>query len=327
MLSAPLATLAKLFVLPSPAVNTAAQEEEVAEPEARVVVTPPAPAAHASPAPAPVAAAAAPHAFTPHAPAEAPIAAPAPSPVQPSFEDEISSQPSGRGMAQHRDDYDIEEDEDVEDDGEFLTHPVALEALQPLRGEDDWMRRAYEARQIRWGRLIGAVALVTGAAYLAVRAALPALAPAATPKAAIAPVPVAATTAGVAKPLSRGEASSLVTKWQRIKAAALGPQHAMDGLDGVLAGELLTQWQDRAVQLTSKGWHYTHDLQSCKVVEVVPGPVAGTALITAAMREGVTVHKGPDVDPQSFASEYQVVYHAVRGESGWVLTGAVIQAA
>jgi hypothetical protein len=167
-------------------------------------------------------------------------------------------------------------------------------------------------------------AVLQGGALLAGRAALPLLAPPPPPAAA------AATSAAAAagRVLSRGEATSLVNQWQRIKAAALGPAHATARLPAVLRGGLLRQWSDRAAQLAAKGWHYSHDLQRCAVTAVAPGPAPGSARVTAALREGVTVHKGAGAAPVSYVSEYSVVYDAVyEGGAGWVITGATVQAA
>lgn len=219
----------------------------------------------------------------------------------------------------------LEDDADYDDGTEnFLSQPIALEAIKPLLGEDAWMRRAYQARRIRWERLAGAGAIIVGGVALAMSAALPALTPDA-----LGPVPQSrpdAVPVPGGKILSRGEAASLVSKWQRVKAAALGPKHAVGGLSTVLRGDLLHQWQERSTQLETKGWHYTHTLHSCKIVEVAPGRAPGTAVVIVSMKEGVAVHKGSDVDPQTFTSEYQVVYQVeYENNGGWLLTGAVVQ--
>jgi hypothetical protein len=56
---------------------------------------------------------------------------------------------------------DLLEDGFDNDDNDFLVEPVALEAIKPLRGEDAWMVRVYEARQIRWERVVAAASVLT----------------------------------------------------------------------------------------------------------------------------------------------------------------------
>ncbi|KAL4527758.1 hypothetical protein Ndes2437A_g02897 [Nannochloris sp. 'desiccata'] len=225
------------------------------------------------------------------------------------------------------------EDENEED--EFLAQPVALESIKPLYGEDDWMRKAYETRTIRWNRVAGAAAVVAATSLLAARSYLGPLFSYSTSTSAPFPTSFAATSnpAGT-KALSHSEATSLISKWHKTKAAALGSSHSLSGLSSVLSGDLLKQWQDRAAALQAKGWHYTHTLHSSKIEDVVPGPAPGTAIITAAFKEGVTVHKGcedggtpsnGDRQQQTFISEYKVVYQTIKQGDAWMLVSAVVQ--
>jgi hypothetical protein len=227
--------------------------------------------------------------------------------------------------------------EDEEEEEEFLAQPVALESIKPLFGEDDWMRKAYETRNVRWGRVAGAAAVVAGASLFAARSYLtPLFSP--TPTATTFSASFAATAAASnpvgTKLLSRSEATSLISKWQKTKAAALGSSHSLSGLSSVLSGDLLKQWHERAATLQAKGWHYSHTLHSSKIEDVVPGPVPGTAIVTAAFKEGVTVHKGNSAseegadssqNQQTFISEYQVVYQTIKQGDSWMLVSAVVQ--
>lgn len=126
--------------------------------------------------------------------------------------------------------------------------------------------------------------------------------------------------------LSYKEASSLIHRWQKVKSAALGAQHAMTELPLVLEGDLLAQWSDRANTLKANGWHYAHRLYNCKVLRVDPGSTANTATITAAFKEVVTVQKGLSSAPQTFTSEYEVTYTARQHSQGtWVLNSAQVK--
>lgn len=217
------------------------------------------------------------------------------------------------------------------EDDEFLTQPVALEAIKPLHGEDDWMRNAYEARQIRWGRLFAAVAVVIGGTSLAaVRAGVPSiLAGSTTAPSMITSLPTSTVVqpSSSAVSMSKGDAASLIQRWQRIKANALGPRHSSEALSSVLQGDVLQQWKERASLVASRGWYYSHDLQSCKILDVRPSSViANGVTVTANFREGVTVHKADGSEPQTFVSDYQVVYEVVKGVNGWVISNARVQA-
>lgn len=230
--------------------------------------------------------------------------------------------------------------EDKFEEEEFLAQPVALDSITPLYGEDDWMRKAYETRTIRWNRVAGAAAVVAVTSLFAARTHLVSFFSPAAPTQFSPSVAATAATSNPAgtKPLSRSEATSLISKWQKTKAAALGSSHSLPGLSSVLSGDLLKQWYDRAAALQAKGWHYTHTLHSSNIEDVVPGPAPGTAIVTASFKEGVTVHKGSedggakssgggDNQQQTFISEYKVVYQTIKQGDNWMLVSAVVQQA
>ena len=215
----------------------------------------------------------------------------------------------------------------------FLETPVALESIHPLRGEDDWMRSAYEARRILWGRVLVAAAVAAAGLVTLGRAVLPA--GVTRPWEGWNDLVTKRTDAEVSdmsmakpgSPLSASEASSLVKQWQRIKSEALGPQHRMERLEEVLAGNLLQQWKVRASELALKGWYYKHDLKSKTVNAVRQGKKPGTATVIATLKEGVTVYKPDEPQPQTFVSEYSVEYQAMHRPGGrWVLTAATVNA-
>ena len=228
-----------------------------------------------------------------------------------------------------------EEEEDDDEDNVFATfgkEPIEIEAIKPLLGEDDWMRGAYETKNIRWGRVAGAGSVLACIGLFAARSYIfsssflsPLLAPTARYQQPPSVLTAASTTA--APTITRGEASSLVSRWQKIKAKALGPDHCLADLSSVLSGDLLRQWRERAEALQSNGWHYTHQLYTSKIESVVAvgGGAGPGAQVTAFFKEGVTVHKPGGVEPQTFVSEYRVVYETGLNSNGqWVLVSAAV---
>jgi hypothetical protein len=354
VVTAPLKALARIFLAPKadtkktdtvapPAVESSAKEEEEYIPTPAPVVASPVsttvikkeeereqekeriPVSATASTPVPV--------TSPSAPGPAAVLTP-----EPTLEEALAAFEDDREaflQAAELEAAEFEEDKIIEEE-EFLAQPVALESIKPLYGEDDWMRKAYETRNIRWNRVAGAAAVIAMTSVFAARSYLVSFFSTATPTPThfsppIAAVAAASNPAGT-KPLSRNEATSLVSKWQKTKAAALGSSHSLSGLSSVLFGDLLKQWHDRAAALQAKGWHYTHTLHSSKIEDVVEGPVPGTAIITSAFKEGVTVHKGSeDVDggsdnqQQTFISEYKVVYQTIKQGDNWMLVSAVVQ--
>jgi hypothetical protein len=232
-----------------------------------------------------------------------------------------------------------------EDTGEFLAQPVALEAITPLRGEDAWMRSAYDVRRLRWDRVAVASMLLIGGAAFTARALIspPVVASLASKMGLSSTVISRLSSPSVQLPSSpsststvlpsHGEATALVKRWQSIKAAALGPKHDLKAMATVLSGPLYDQWHRRASSLAQRGWYYTHALHGCKIVDIRPGAKPGIAVVTAVVKEGVTVQKPQESAPQMFESEYKVLYQMqqVQGRNGgsrgssWALVDAVVQ--
>lgn len=214
---------------------------------------------------------------------------------------------------------------------DFLETPVALEAIHPLRGEDAWMRSAYETRRILWGRVFGATIFTIAGAIVLARSILPPqyLSFVGNLKSKI--KTSEKSNLPVGKPgavLSKSQASSLVDKWQRIKAEALGPNHNLEKLEDILSGALLHQWKTRALDLQKKDWYYEHNLKSIAIDSVKQGNTPGIATVQATFKEGLAVHKPNKPDTDTFMSDYSVQYTAVHlGKDRWVFTEAKVQAA
>ncbi len=56
-------------------------------------------------------------------------------------------------------------------------------------------------------------------------------------------------------PLDKQSAQQVLQTWLTTKAAALGPDHAIDKLDTILAEPVLSQWQRRADEIKQNGWY------------------------------------------------------------------------
>jgi hypothetical protein len=224
-----------------------------------------------------------------------------------------------------------EEEGEEEEEEEVLSteQPLDLKDIQTLRGEDDWMRSAYEARSVRWGRVASLVLFLSGILLLL----LPSMRQftnlrwvfgqsGSTPAGTSTTISIKSTAAQAS--ISHAEATKLVSRWQKVKASALGPKHDVETLNTVLAGDLLTQWTDKAVALARQGVFYTHKHLSSKVTMVQPGSRDGTSTLKAEFMEEVTAHKNSEL--QKFTSKYEVVYTTEMFGQTWKLTSAQVLA-
>jgi len=201
-------------------------------------------------------------------------------------------------------------------DDDDLPKPVDASSISPLGGEDIWFKQAYEARRVRWGRVTGTALLLVVGISSSFRYH--------GPSSFVQKLPLLGFTSSDKPLLSKGQAYSLIQRWQKIKADALGQYHKTEGLNKVLGNQLSNEWRARAGELKSKGWHYVHDSHKCKVKSVKAGHQEKTFEVIADINEDVVIHKGGSVAPQRFSSSYTVTYLFDLSGDGWKMTSASI---
>eukprot|EP00890_Picochlorum_soloecismus_P004691 jgi/Picsp_1/5222/NSC_02585-R1_protein len=201
-------------------------------------------------------------------------------------------------------------------DDDDLPKPVDASSISPLGGEEMWFKQAYEARRVRWGRVTGtALLLAVGISASFRYHGAPSF---------VQNLPIVGFTSTDKALLSKGQAYSLIQRWQKIKADALGRYHRTEGLNQVLGNQLSNEWTARAGELKSKGWHYVHDSHKCKVKSVKRGDQEKTFEVTADINEDVVIYKGGSVSPQRFSSSYTVTYIFDLSGDGWKMTSASV---
>ncbi|KAL3628973.1 hypothetical protein CASFOL_028019 [Castilleja foliolosa] len=69
------------------------------------------------------------------------------------------------------------------------------------------------------------------------------------------------------QPMPAEDAETLVKRWQEIKAEALGPKHNIFGLDEILEGSMLVQWQALADAAKERSCYWRFVLLQLKIVQ------------------------------------------------------------
>lgn len=118
-----------------------------------------------------------------------------------------------------------------------------------------------------------------------------AAAAASPPAPVLAPVQAPAPAAGGAavvpaaelEPISRGEAFSLVSRWQQIKALAMGPRHDTSLLPEVLAEPMLGLWATKAQEAGSSGVFWRYSLHDLRVISVDKGSEGGRGKVVVQL--------------------------------------------
>ena len=137
----------------------------------------------------------------------------------------------------------------------------------------------------------------------------------------------AVTNSGHARMTSLREAERLIRDWQRVKSAAMGRNHELDGLNRLLGGPLLDEWRSRAEKAKSSQfcWRFSHK-GKLRVTRLVGGTPAGApAAVEAVLREAGTLvdeRDGKAVD--TYDSQYTVRYLLEDSGSGYRLTRAAV---
>ena len=198
-----------------------------------------------------------------------------------------------------------------------LPRTIDASSLTPIGGEEVWMRKAYDAKQVRWGRVTGTAILVALGMSLPLK------------NAGFADylwkLPLLGVSGATTPALSKGQAFALISKWQRIKADALGKRHSTENLNKVLGGKLVGEWSSRAQELKSKGMHYVHDSHQCKIDSVRRGKSEKIVEVEASIKENVIVYSPNNEQGQSYPSSYKIRYELTYSNSdGWKVTGSSV---
>lgn len=209
------------------------------------------------------------------------------------------------------------------DDGD--TPPPLNEAsIDTLGGEEGWFRSAYEARRVRWDRVtITSMLLLAGISasvhkssrHVAFHRYIPALAR------------HVSYNAQTGSSMSKVQARALITRWQRVKADALGKQYSTGALSDVLADELAKDWAARSAEMKRKSIHYVHKKHQCIIqkVEVEDEDGMDARRVVADIREVIEVHRPDGSQPQTFPSSYSVEYKLGKvSENQWKILQASV---
>lgn len=120
--------------------------------------------------------------------------------------------------------------------------------------------------------------------------------------------------------LTQESALKLVESWQEAKSRALGPQHQIHTLDGVLTGPMHRAWLGQAKAFMDDNKHCVFHLKSLTIQSLEVGSRADGAIITAVVdeaREFYNTETNAVIMRSSDASVVQ--YRAVRSDGTWKL--------
>lgn len=203
-------------------------------------------------------------------------------------------------------------------DDDDLPRVIDASSIAPIGGEDSWMKSAYEARRVRWGR-------VTATGLLLLAGLSAPLGRLGGHSIISKYIPVARIGYNASSNvLSRGQAYAIINKWQKIKSDALGKSHKTASLPQILGEPMSQEWNARAVDLKKKGIHYVHTKHECKIKRV-RRISADSHEVTAEIRENIAVYKSDGSSPQTIPSSYRVKYDISYIGNSWKLMKATIQ--
>lgn len=122
--------------------------------------------------------------------------------------------------------------------------------------------------------------------------------------------------------LTTAEAAALITRWQEVKAAALGGAHQTGRLEEVLEGKMLQQWKTRAEDVKHQGWHWEYVLDNLTIDKVEVSDDGRRALVEATLHENAKYVEG-GVTKDTYSSTYSAQYQLINRGS-WKISGGKI---
>jgi hypothetical protein len=141
------------------------------------------------------------------------------------------------------------------------------------------------------------------------------------------PSPSANTSAAVTVgELNSEAAQQVIQNWLTAKAAAMGPEHAVENLNQALAGTALSQWQKRAEEASRDGWYwqYKHNLlkvDAVNVSEVNPDQ----AKVEAEVSEDAQFYESNQLRQDlSYSETIRVQYDLIRQDGQWKIQAMTV---
>jgi hypothetical protein len=115
--------------------------------------------------------------------------------------------------------------------------------------------------------------------------------------------------------LDNQSAKQVIATWLAAKAAAMGPDYAVEKLDTILTGRKLTEWRQLSNEEKRNNRHrtYTHEVA---VSEVKQAEGANQATVMAKVQEATTYFVAGQRD-RSNTSNLQVRYELIRKDGKW----------
>jgi len=127
------------------------------------------------------------------------------------------------------------------------------------------------------------------------------------------------------KPMDESTAESVVMKWQKIKAKALGSSHDSRSLSTILDGPMLRQWTLRAEDVASHGWAWEYELLKL-AIEKIEIYNEDEAIVEVRLTELAVLKDRSKVDDDDvYESTYRARYEIKRNSEGqWKIFGGSI---
>ncbi len=117
--------------------------------------------------------------------------------------------------------------------------------------------------------------------------------------------------------LNNQSAKQVIDTWLAAKAAAMGPNHAVEKLDTILTGRKLTEWRQLSSEEKRNNRHrtYTHEVT---VSEVKQADGADQVTVMTNVQEATTYFVGGKQD-RSNTSNLRVRYELIRKDGKWLI--------
>jgi hypothetical protein len=115
-------------------------------------------------------------------------------------------------------------------------------------------------------------------------------------------------------------AKRVIEDWLAVKRSALGKEHQVDGLTGILVEPLLTQWQRRAAAAVQENWYWEYE-HSVSVDAVTPDdPTVDQLQVTATVQEQARLFEYEvENTSASYSDNLTMRYDLVRQEGKWYI--------
>jgi hypothetical protein len=129
----------------------------------------------------------------------------------------------------------------------------------------------------------------------------------------------------VPEEMDKAQAAQIISKWQNIKALAMGPKYETKALETILQEPSLSEWRNRSEQNKADQAHVEYRINGIEIKTVTPDGKDKAEVVAIISEDRDFIYRGEKVaDFSRSGAKYEVTYKLVRQNDNWFIQDMIV---